>query len=182
VVLRHDHGVNAEIELLFVEPALMGQGVGRALLDEGIVEARRRGRAALWMLSDPDAEPFSQRAGAVRVGLHPSDAIAGRVLPWLRLHVGGAISCLRTARLLLRPWRDEDLAPFAAINSDPRVAQYLPGTLTREDNVASRRVMEKLAMHHEAAGDFDHPSLPAGHPLTRHVLYRLSARSLERGE
>jgi RimJ/RimL family protein N-acetyltransferase len=54
--------------------------------------------------------------------------------------------------------------------------------LTREDNVASRRVMEKLAMHHEAAGDFDHPSLPAGHPLTRHVLYRLSARSLERGE
>ena len=25
---------------------------------------------------------------------------------------------LRTPRLLLRPWRDEDLAPFAALNAD----------------------------------------------------------------
>jgi RimJ/RimL family protein N-acetyltransferase len=41
-------------------------------------------------------------------------------------------------------------------------------------NVRSRRVMEKLGMVRDMAGDFDHPRLPEGHPLQRHVLYRLS--------
>lgn len=40
-------------------------------------------------------------------------------------------------------------------------------------NVASRRVMEKLGMTHDPADDFDHPRIEAGHPLRRHVLYRL---------
>ena len=40
-------------------------------------------------------------------------------------------------------------------------------------NMRSRRVMEKLGMAHDACDDFDHPRLPAGHPLRRHVLYRL---------
>ena len=41
-------------------------------------------------------------------------------------------------------------------------------------NVRSRRVMEKLGMAHDPADDFDHPRLPEGHPLRRHVLYRIS--------
>ncbi len=179
----------------------------------------------------------------------------------------GAIRILETPRLLLRPWRDEDLAPFAALNADPTVTRYLPSTLTRSEsdglaarirtelenegfgvwaverldhparpfigfiglsvptfeapftpcveiawrlarehwgaglatlgaqavvqhaftelhldeivsftvpeNLASRRVMEKLGMTHDPAEDFEHPSLPSGHPLRRHVLYRL---------
>jgi RimJ/RimL family protein N-acetyltransferase len=40
-------------------------------------------------------------------------------------------------------------------------------------NLRSRRVMEKLGMTHDERDDFDHPLLPAGHPLRRHVLYRL---------
>jgi RimJ/RimL family protein N-acetyltransferase len=40
-------------------------------------------------------------------------------------------------------------------------------------NIRSRRVMEKLGMTRNAADDFDHPRLPEGHPLRRHVLYRL---------
>ncbi len=40
-------------------------------------------------------------------------------------------------------------------------------------NMPSRRVMEKLGMTHDERDDFDHPLLPAGHPLRRHVLYRL---------
>ena len=40
------------------------------------------------------------------------------------------------------------------------------------ENVASRRVMEKIGMIRDAAGDFDHPRIPRGHPLSRHVLYR----------
>jgi ribosomal-protein-alanine N-acetyltransferase len=172
---------------------------------------------------------------------------------------------LRTERLLLRRWRDADRAPFAALNADPEVAEYLGGTASRARsdalvdqieavferrgfgmwavevtgtgdlagfvglsvpsfeapfmpaieigwrlarpqwghgyateaaraavafafdeagleeivsftvaaNVRSRRVMERLGMTHDPADDFDHPALPAPHPLRRHVLYRL---------
>ena len=41
-------------------------------------------------------------------------------------------------------------------------------------NLRSRRVMEKLGMTHDPSEDFDHPNLPEGHPLRRHVLYRIS--------
>jgi ribosomal-protein-alanine N-acetyltransferase len=44
-------------------------------------------------------------------------------------------------------------------------------------NLRSRRVMEKLGMTYDPADDFDHPRLPQGHPLRRHVLYRLRAGS-----
>jgi RimJ/RimL family protein N-acetyltransferase len=40
-------------------------------------------------------------------------------------------------------------------------------------NLRSRRVMEKLGMTHHPGEDFDHPVLPEGHPLRRHVLYRI---------
>jgi ribosomal-protein-alanine N-acetyltransferase len=33
---------------------------------------------------------------------------------------------LRTSRLLLRPWRDEDVAPFVEMSADPAVMEYLP--------------------------------------------------------
>lgn len=174
---------------------------------------------------------------------------------------------LTTARLRLREWRDEDLAPYAALNADPRVREFFPSTMTLEEsaaslvqirdhfvqygygpwaaeavggapfigfiglfrppfeahftpcvevgyrlafehwgkgyategaraalafgfaslrlgeivamttpsNVRSRHVMEKLGMTRDAADDFDHPHLPAGHPLRRHVLYRLTS-------
>ena len=42
-------------------------------------------------------------------------------------------------------------------------------------NQRSRRVMERIGMIADPSGDFDHPKLPAGHPLQRHALYRLSA-------
>jgi RimJ/RimL family protein N-acetyltransferase len=41
-------------------------------------------------------------------------------------------------------------------------------------NERSRRVMAKLGMTHDATENFDHPGLPAGDPLRRHVLYRLT--------
>jgi RimJ/RimL family protein N-acetyltransferase len=172
---------------------------------------------------------------------------------------------LQTDRLLLRRWNDSDRAPFAEINADPKVMEFLPGCLTREEsdqfidrveahfenhgfglfaveckadsrligfiglvvatfqahftpcveigwriatpywnqglategsrevirfgfewlhldalvsftvpqNVASRRLMEKLGMTHDPKDDFDHPRLPEGHRLRRQVLYRL---------
>jgi len=176
---------------------------------------------------------------------------------------------VETPRLLLRRWRDADREPFARLNSDPRVMEFMPSCLSREEsdrlvdrieahfdsrgfgpfaaelrrersfigfvglsvpdfetsftpcveigwrlaaehwnqglategaravlasafdalrldevvsfavpaNLASRRVMEKIGMSHSPEDDFDHPRLPAGHPLRRHVLYRIRARA-----
>ncbi len=56
---------------------------------------------------------------------------------------------------------------FGSLGFDEIVAMTVPA------NTRSRRVMEKLAMTRNPAEDFDHPLLPAGHPLRRHVLYRL---------
>ncbi len=173
---------------------------------------------------------------------------------------------LKTKRLILREWQPADRAPFARMNADPRVMEFLADPLTREEsdrgvdriethfrlhgyglyavelaeahefvgfiglavpsfeaqftpcveigwrlaaehwgkglategareivryafedlnleslvsftaagNVRSRRVMERLGMARDPAEDFDHPKLPARHPLRRHVLYRLS--------
>lgn len=176
-----------------------------------------------------------------------------------------AVPVIATDRLLLREWRPADREPFAAMNADPRVAEFLPGTLDRaasdslveriearwasdgfglwavervddgallgftglavplfeahftpavevgwrfapfawghgyateaaraalrfgfDDlalaeivsftvpaNLRSRAVMERIGMAHDPADDFDHPMLPPGDPLRRHVLYRL---------
>jgi RimJ/RimL family protein N-acetyltransferase len=40
---------------------------------------------------------------------------------------------LRTERLLIRPWRDDDLPAAAAMNADPRVMAFFPSTLTPEE-------------------------------------------------
>jgi ribosomal-protein-alanine N-acetyltransferase len=52
-------------------------------------------------------------------------------------------------------------------------------SFTVPTNVRSRRVMEKLGMTHNPQDDFDHPLLLAGHPLRRHVLYRLEGSVVE---
>lgn len=39
---------------------------------------------------------------------------------------------IRTERLVLRPWTPEDRTPFAAINADPRVMEFLGEPLSRE--------------------------------------------------
>ena len=44
---------------------------------------------------------------------------------------------------------------------------------TVPENMASRRVMEKIGMMRNTADDFQHPLLPTDHPLRHHVLYRI---------
>lgn len=56
---------------------------------------------------------------------------------------------------------------FSEVGLDEIVSFTVP------ENQASRRVMEKLGMKRAEEEDFDHPSLPEGHRLRRHVLYRL---------
>ena len=53
---------------------------------------------------------------------------------------------LRTERLLLRRWREDDLEPFAAMNADPSVMEFFPAVLTRAESDA-------LAARSDAAFD-----------------------------
>lgn len=56
---------------------------------------------------------------------------------------------------------------------DVAVPEVVSMTSTR--NVRSIAVMRRLGMTTDPADDFDHPRVPEGHPLRRHVLFRISA-------
>ncbi|HWD97857.1 MAG TPA: GNAT family N-acetyltransferase [Bryobacteraceae bacterium] len=59
---------------------------------------------------------------------------------------------------------------FESLALDEIVSFTVPG------NARSRRVMEKIGMTRDEEADFDHPLIPATHPLRRHVLYRARRR------
>jgi GNAT superfamily N-acetyltransferase len=74
-----------ELDLLFVEPAMIRRGVGAQLLAHAREQARALGYARLIIESDPGAEPFYLRAGARRIGTIESSVEEGRLLPVLEL-------------------------------------------------------------------------------------------------
>lgn len=47
-------------------------------------------------------------------------------------------------------------------------------SFTVADNIKSRRVIEKLGLHHSETDDFNHPKLEENSPLKRHALYRIT--------
>jgi ribosomal-protein-alanine N-acetyltransferase len=54
----------------------------------------------------------------------------------------------------------------------PEIVAY-----TAVQNEPSRRVMEKLGMTYDPSADFKHPAVEDGHPLQRHVVYRISRQT-----
>jgi RimJ/RimL family protein N-acetyltransferase len=56
---------------------------------------------------------------------------------------------IRTDRLLMRRWRESDLAPFAALNSDPETMRYFPDTL---DRAASDAFVERIEARFDVQG------------------------------
>jgi GNAT superfamily N-acetyltransferase len=74
-----------DLDKLFVEPAHIGSGAGRALMMFAIAEARRRGYARMAILADVNAAKFYEKIGATFVDERPSDAISGRNLPYFEL-------------------------------------------------------------------------------------------------
>lgn len=56
---------------------------------------------------------------------------------------------LHTARLVLRPWRDADRAPFAALNADPEVMEHFPALQTAAESDA---YAERIRAHFAREG------------------------------
>ncbi|MFE9723536.1 GNAT family N-acetyltransferase [Streptomyces sp. NPDC005794] len=79
------------LAMMFVEPEVIGRGVGRLLFGHTMTQARRLGFEALTIDADPNAEPFYTAMGAARIGATPSGSIPGRELPLLRIALGRAV-------------------------------------------------------------------------------------------
>jgi RimJ/RimL family protein N-acetyltransferase len=86
--------------------------------------------------------------------------------------------CVELVWRIGRPWWGQGFATEAAraaiadLFEVHGIAELV--ACTAAGNRPSIRVMEKLGMTRDEEADFDHPDVPAGHPLARHVLYRLS--------
>jgi GNAT superfamily N-acetyltransferase len=79
-------GSDADLEGLWIDPAWLRRGLGRALLQEAMRRVARSGATRLHVDSEPRAEGFYLRMGARRVGTVPSRP-PGRVLPRLVLEL-----------------------------------------------------------------------------------------------
>ena len=78
-----DRGDRWNLEHVWVEPAVHGQGIGRSLVMHAVQEAWRRRREIVELLSDPYATGFYERLGARRAGEVPAPmpGAKDRVLP-----------------------------------------------------------------------------------------------------
>jgi GNAT superfamily N-acetyltransferase len=72
------------LDHLWILPRAMGRGIGRALFEHAVAQAKGLGLPAIKIEADPNAEGFYQRMGAKRVGVNVA-AIEGkrRELPLL---------------------------------------------------------------------------------------------------
>lgn len=83
-------GNEADLLKLFVEPAALRRGIGRALFSWATDIAASMGADRLVIEADPGAASFYRRMGAQDHGSTPSGSIAGRLLPKLVKDLQGA--------------------------------------------------------------------------------------------
>jgi RimJ/RimL family protein N-acetyltransferase len=155
--------LNADPAVMEFFPALLSEAESDALADvlDAAIAARGFG---FWAVEAPGVAPF---IGFVGLSVPP---FAAPFTP-----------CVEIGWRLARPYWGRGFATEAAraalafgfdrLGLGEIVAFTVPG------NLRSRRVMERLGMTRRAEDDFDHPLLPPGHALRRHVLYRMANRS-----
>jgi RimJ/RimL family protein N-acetyltransferase len=151
--------LNADQRVMEHFPALLSREESDAAADRIEAHFQRHGFGS-WAVEVPGVTPFAGFVGLChpRFEAHftPCVEIGWRLAAqfWGRgFATEGATAAVRFG--------------FEVLRLKEIVSFTVPG------NVRSRRVMEKLGMTHRPSDDFEHPLLPAGHPLSRHVLYRL---------
>jgi RimJ/RimL family protein N-acetyltransferase len=155
--------LNSDARVMEFFPALLTRAQSDAMID--FVEGHfRQHDFGLWAVEVPGVAPFVGFTGLLvkRFAAHFTPCVeVGWRLAFVHWGRGYATEA---ARLALGHG-------FATLGLSD-VVSY-----TTIANRRSRAVMERLGMRRDPAEDFDHPELPEGHPLRRHVLYRLGADS-----
>lgn len=88
--LEHLFDDEYELVALFVEPARIGTGIGRSLIQHAIETVSQRGAARLIIQGDPNATGFYLAAGGREIGNRESDSIPGRYLPLFEIQIRSA--------------------------------------------------------------------------------------------
>jgi len=104
------------------------------------------------------------------VGLNPADAVLG----YPAVEVGWRLAAEHWGR----GYAPEAARASLAYGFDTLELEEIV-SFTSVGNAKSRRVMEKIGMTRDPSRDFDHPSVPAGSALVRHVLYAISRPAFE---
>jgi ribosomal protein S18 acetylase RimI-like enzyme len=82
ILTREDDGIH--LDHLWVVPDAMRRGIGRALFEHAVAQARDLGFDSIQIEADPNAEEFYKRMGAIRVGARVSQVEGEeRALPLL---------------------------------------------------------------------------------------------------
>ena len=152
--------LNADPEVMEHFPSVLSREESDAAAERIVAHFERRG-FGLWAVEAPGVVDF---AGFI-----------GLAVPRFEAHF---TPCVEIGWRLARPrWGNGYAAEgaraalgygFETLLLDEIVSFTMPA------NGRSRGVMERIGMRHDGDDDFDHPSLPEGHPLRRHVLYRLT--------
>lgn len=137
-------------------PATLTRAESDALLAKILASVEERGYG-VWAVVVPDVTPFAGFVGLSAPGFIPGLELAWRLAApfWGRGYAREAARAVATFA-------------FETLGAD-QVAAF-----TTPMNRRSLRVMEALGMERDAASDFDHPRVPEGHRLRRHVVYRLA--------
>lgn len=153
--------INADPEVVRFLPGPLSAEESDAFVERIEAHFEREG-FGLFALEMPGVERFIGYCGLLRVRFEahftPAVEIGWRLSP---SHWGHGYAT-EAARATLG-------VAFGELSLPEVVAFTVPA------NVRSRRVMERIGMTHDPGDDFDHPGLPDGHPLRRHVLYRRAA-------
>jgi len=132
-----------------------------AMVDRYSAEMAREGWG-LWAVEVAGGAPFVGMVGLHRVRAAlpcaPAVEVGWRLHPD---HWGHGYATEAAAASLRFGFDDAGLAEVVAFTT----------TL----NTRSQAVMERIGMVRDPGADFDHPGLPEGSPLRRHVLYRAVA-------
>ncbi|NHN91101.1 GNAT family N-acetyltransferase [Acetobacter sicerae] len=152
-----DMSVDPEV-MEFMMP-LKREAASGAWIDDQIAHQKAHG-FCLWAVERKEDLRFIGTVGLRRIG-YEADFTPAVEIGWR----------------IARPFWGNGYAPeaaTAAIQFGFKILK-LPEiiAITVPHNLKSRRVMEKLGMQRDEDGDFDHPLVKKGHPLRRHVLYRL---------
>lgn len=150
--------MNADPRVMAFFPAALSTGESDALAARIEQQFEQRG-FGLWAVEIPGVVPFAGFIGlsvpSFQTHFTPCVEIGWR----LAADHWGHGYATEGARIVLQ-------AGFETLGLDEIVS------FTSVDNLPSRRVMERIGLGHDPADDFDHPGLPVGHRLRRHVLYR----------